>query len=71
MWVGVVAFLKSLGIIQIVDWSIIWPVALIILGSSLKHTEKHGMLCMVGGNCGTCGKGSDHKCEGDACGVCK
>jgi len=29
VWVGVVALLKSLGIIRIVDWSIIWPVLFI------------------------------------------
>lgn len=70
MWVGALYLLQNLGIIRIIDWSVIWPVALIILGISLKHF-KHGMMCGVGGRCGVCKVGDDHKCEGEGCGTCK
>ncbi len=67
VWIGVVAFLKSLGIIQVVDWSIIWPVLLIIIGSSLKFCRPmmHGMY----GKCGMSGKwAAGEKCGTGACG---
>lgn len=70
VWVGVVALLKSLGIIRIVDWSIIWPVALIIVGLSLKHIN-HSIVCAIGEKCVVCKDGEDHKCEGVDCGTCK
>ncbi|MFZ2303448.1 MAG: DUF5668 domain-containing protein [Minisyncoccia bacterium] len=70
VWVGVVAFLKGLGIIRIVDWSIIWPVLLIVIGLSLKYVN-HSMVCAIGGKCNSCGKGDSHKCEGANCGMCK
>lgn len=70
VWFGVVAFLKNLGVIQVVDWSIIWPVVLIVIGLSLKH-YKHSMTCMIGGKCDVCGKVAGHKCEGADCKVCK
>ncbi|MBI5798607.1 MAG: hypothetical protein HZB10_01605 [Candidatus Yonathbacteria bacterium] len=66
VWAGVVALLKNIGVIQFVDWSIIWPVLLIIVGASLKYV-KHSTICAIGGNCGACGKGSEHKCEGPEC----
>ncbi|MGB2580638.1 MAG: DUF5668 domain-containing protein [Minisyncoccia bacterium] len=69
VWFGVVALLKNIGVIRIVDWSIIWPVLLIILGLSLKHF-KHSMACAIGGKCDTCGTGASHKCEGENCGTC-
>lgn len=74
MWVGIVYLLRNIGIIQIVDWNIIWPVLVIIAGSSLKHCKPwmmHGMggKCGMGG-CGKCG-GDGHKCEGPDCNVCK
>ena len=69
IWVGVIMLLRNMGIIQVVDWNIIWPVLLIIAGGSLKHF-KHGMKCGMGGSCGTCGT-NDHKCEGENCGTCK
>jgi hypothetical protein len=63
MWVGIVALLKNMGFIEVVDWNIIWPVALIILGMLLKHHKRCGScgsaVCM-GGKCG----GNGHVCEG-------
>ncbi|MFA5997155.1 MAG: DUF5668 domain-containing protein [Candidatus Paceibacterota bacterium] len=70
LWFGVLALMKNVGILRVVDWSVIWPVLLIVAGLSLKHC-KHGMMCMAGGKCGMCGKGDGHKCEGDNCNVCK
>lgn len=68
MWVGVIYLLKNIGIIQIVDWSIVWPVLVIIAGFSLKHCKSymmHGMMCK-GGKCGMgaggkCGMGGEGK----------
>ena len=62
VWIGVVSLLKSIGVIQIVDWSIIWPVVLIVIGSSLKFC-KYSMM-----NRGMCGCG---KCGGADCTECK
>lgn len=73
MWVGALYLLQNLGVIRPIDLSIIWPVALIIIGVSLKHCKYpagHGMMCGMGGKCGMC-KGDDHKCEGENCGTCK
>ncbi|MBI5078009.1 MAG: hypothetical protein HZB11_01405 [Candidatus Yonathbacteria bacterium] len=66
IWIGVIALLKNIGIIQVVDWSIIWPVILIIAGSSFKR-GKHGMMCGMGGKCGMCKGDEGHKCEGPNC----
>lgn len=68
VWFGVIALLKGLGVIRFVDWSIIWPVVIIVAGLSLKH-YKHSAVCLLGGACGECGR--DHKCGGDTCNVCK
>lgn len=71
VWFGVIALLKGLGVIRFVDWSIIWPVILIVAGLSIKHC-KHDMMCPWGGRCGMCdNKVSDHKCEGPDCATCK
>lgn len=70
MWIGSLYLLQNLGVIRPIDLSIIWPVALIIVGLALKHV-KHSMTCAIGGNCGECGKGMGHKCEGPDCGTCK
>ncbi|OIO31040.1 hypothetical protein AUJ77_00880 [Candidatus Nomurabacteria bacterium CG1_02_43_90] len=56
IWVGIIYLLKSIGIIQVINWSIIWPVLIIILGFSIKH-YKHSMMCAVGGKCGACETG--------------
>ncbi|MFZ2831803.1 MAG: hypothetical protein WAZ40_01480 [Minisyncoccia bacterium] len=69
MWVGALYLLKNVGLLTVIDWNIIWPVAVIILGVALKH-NKHDMTCAMG-KCGACGKGGDHKCEGGDCGTCK
>jgi len=71
IWCGVVFFLKNNGYIDAVTWTTVWPVLLIIIGSSLKHCRSmmHGMMCK-GGNCGMCagGKcGGEGKCEGPNC----
>ncbi len=70
-WVGIVAFLRSMGFIEVIDWSIVWPVALIVVGIILKKykrcTSCNNSLCMIGG----CAKADGHKCEGADCGVCK
>ena len=66
VWVGVVYLLKNIGIIQIVNWNIIWPVLIIIVGLSLKHC-KHGISCVIGNKCGKCDGGSAHKCVGPDC----
>lgn len=74
MWTGALYLLQNLGIIAPIGWSVVWPVAIIILGVSLKHCKYptgHGMMCAVGGKCGECGKGDGHKCEGENCGTCK
>lgn len=70
VWVGALYLLQNLGIIAPITWNIIWPVLIIIAGLSLKHIN-HSMTCAVGGKCGPCGKGGDHKCEGADCGTCK
>lgn len=67
IWVGVVYLLKNIGIIQVVDWNIIWPVLVIIAGFAVKHC-KHSMSCGMGGKCGMCGTGDSKKCEGGKCG---
>ena len=75
VWVGVMALLKNLEIITVINWNVIWPFLLIIVGSSLKHCRSmmHGAMCK-GGNCGMCAGGkrgmggnSEHKCEGPEC----
>ena len=68
VWVGVIALLKNIGIIQVVDWRIIWPVLVIIAGFSLKHCKSmmYGGMCK-GGKCEMCGNGGEHKCEGPNC----
>ena len=68
LWFGVVALMKNVGILRVVDWSVIWPVLLIVAGLSLKH-YKHSMYCLLGGACDSCGR--DHKCKGEGCNVCK
>ena len=72
IWVGALALLKNLGVIPVIDWNIIWPVVLIIAGTSLKHF-KRSVMCGFGGKCKMCasGKGDDHKCEEGECGMCK
>lgn len=76
VWFGVVALLKNIGVIQIVDWSIIWPVILIVLGLSMKYC-KHSMMYSMSGMCRNCGKGASActakdgmKCEGPDCEKC-
>lgn len=66
VWVGVVYLLRNIGIIDVINWSIVWPVLVIIAGFSLKHCKSmmHGVMCK-GGNCGMCAGG---KCGGE--GVC-
>ncbi len=69
IWCGVVLFLKNNGYIDAINWNTIWPVLLIIIGSSLKH-YKHSMTCAIGGSCGECvgGKcGGEGVCEGPNC----
>lgn len=74
MWIGGLYLLQNLGFLlpagRTIDWSIIWPAALIILGVAIKH-NKHSMMCGMGGKCGMCGVGDSHKCEGADCGTCK
>jgi len=72
VWFGVIGLLKGIGVIRIVDWSIIWPVLVIVLGLSLKH-YKHSLTCAVGGNCDSCGKGNHNTCGcgGSGCDTCK
>ena len=65
VWVGVLFFLKNNTYIDAINWNTVWPVLLIIVGSSLKYF-KHGMACGMGGKCGTCAGG---KCGGE--GVCE
>ncbi len=71
IWCGVVFFLKNNGYIDAVTWNTVWPVILIIIGSSLKHCRSmmHGMTCK-GGNCKMCVGGKcegEGKCEGPNC----
>lgn len=82
MWIGGLYLLQNLGFLlppgKTIGWSIIWPVALIILGVAVKHCKYSrmcgGMFCK-GGNCGMCaggkcgmeGNGGEHKCEGPNC----
>ncbi len=55
IWVGVVMLLKAIGLIQVVDSSIIWAVVVIILGFALKHAGcRHGMMCGMMGKCKMC-----------------
>lgn len=69
MWVGVVYLLKNMGFIEMVNWAIVWPVILIILGSAMKHGCR-GMC--FGKGCGWCKGGmSEQKCEGGMCGMGK
>ena len=58
VWVGIIALLKNMGFIEMIDWNVIWPVLLIITGSVLKHGCRGK--CW-GKGCGMCGGG---KCEG-------
>lgn len=47
--------LKAIGLIQVVDSSIIWAVVVIILGFALKHAGcRHGMMCGMMGKCKMC-----------------
>ena len=64
-WVGIVMFLKSIGLVQIVDSSLVWAVVLIVLGSLLKHGCRHGMKCGMMGGCKMCkdGIGDGKVCE--------
>jgi len=71
VWVGVVSLLKNIGIIEVINWSIVWPVLVIILGFSLRHCKSmmHGITCK-GANCDMCvgGKcGGEGVCEGPNC----
>ncbi len=70
MWVGVVALLKNMGIIEVIDWSIVWPVLLIALGMILKKynrcTSCNRRICIGG----MCGKAESHTCEGQDCKKC-
>lgn len=74
VWIGVLYFLKNTNYIDVIDWNVVWPVILIIVGSSLKHCKpwKH---CGMGGKCGMsgCGKCGDdgHTCSGADCAQCK
>lgn len=61
MWVGIVFFLKNTGYIETIDWTVCWPVALIIIGVMMKRGCR-GMC--FGKGCGMC-KGD--KCEGGKC----
>lgn len=73
MWVGVVYLLRNIGIIEVIDWNIVWPVLIIIAGFAIRHCKRcgkcQGGMCM-GGKC-EIGKGDEHKCEGPECGQCK
>ena len=65
--VGAVMFLYNAGFIYSLDWSIVWPVILMVIGLALSCRKRHHGSC---GGCGSCGTG-DHKCEGGTCKVCK
>jgi hypothetical protein len=68
-WVGIVMLLKNIGLIQEVNSNLYWAVALIVVGSALKHGCHHGM---CGGMMGKwkCGMGESHKCMGANCTEC-
>ena len=38
--VGVIFLLKNLGIISGIAWDVVWPVALIVIGTSLLFKKK-------------------------------
>ncbi len=67
MWVGIVALLRSMGFIDVIDWSIVWPVLLIVAGIILKKykrcTSCNSGMCIEG----MCGKADDHTCGCVAC----
>lgn len=65
--VGAVMFLYNAGFIYSLDWNIVWPVILMVIGITLSCGKRHHGSC---GGCGSCGTG-DHKCEGATCKVCK
>ena len=70
MWIGGLYLLQNLGFLlppgRTIGWSIIWPVALIILGVAIKHCKypmMHSMMCKGG----KCEMGGERKCEGNEC----
>ena len=57
VFVGIVAFLKNTGIIFEFDWSIIWPLLLIVAGIIVKHLGScHG--CYKNASCESCKNGT-------------
>ncbi len=67
MWVGIISLLRNMGFIEVIDWSIVWPVLLIVLGMILKKykrcTSCNSGMCIGG----MCGKADSHVCEGPNC----
>jgi len=63
IFVGVIALLKNIGVM--VDWNLIWPIALIFVGFAVKHVGS----CKMRGMRGMCKGGSceEMKCEGGKC----
>lgn len=61
IWVGVIMLLRAIGLIQVVDSSIVWAVVVIILGFALKHGCRH---CAMGGMMGKCKWGKFGQAEG-------
>ncbi len=51
--VGVIMLLKQFGFIGMVDWDIVWPVALIVIGLGMMFKKRSCMLCGMihGGMC--------------------
>lgn len=75
IFAGVLALLKNIGVM--VDWNIIWPIALIFVGMAVKHMGSCKMCGMrIGmGRCGkgSCGSSEEMECKGGKCegGECK
>lgn len=61
IFAGVLALLKNIGVM--VDWNIIWPIALIFIGMAVKHMGSCKM-CGMRMGMGRCGKGM---CKGGMC----
>jgi hypothetical protein len=61
MWVGGLLLLKNIGMLRVIDASIIWPVVIIILGTTMRKGCHGGMKGMCG--MGMMGKWHGNKCE--------
>ncbi len=63
---GVLGVLRNFfGVV--VDWNIIWPIALIFVGFALKGMECGNMCLMSRFGKGVCGSSKEMECEGGVC----